>query len=95
MFTVKYRAWERADAQPPADATNGPVYSILERLDGPFSEIATRYEDGYLVVSCRRDGGEPGMCYGPVIQPEDDPRMPRPILWVMNEQGATIAKYDL
>lgn len=92
MFTIKYRSWEVCDRQPtPAPAS--PCYSQLERLDGPFAAVSTRYENGLLAVSCDRNDMTPGMTYGPVQPTEGN--VPRPTLWVMNEQGATIAKYDL
>lgn len=69
-----------------------------DRIDGPYESISTRYEDGYLTVYASRNYLQPGMTYGPVIGPElppGTPQGPRPTLWVMNEAGATIAKYDL
>lgn len=88
------------------EGTNPPEMPIgrhigmteCDRIDGPYESIATRYEDGYLTVYASRNYLQPGMTYGPVIGPElppGTPQGPRPTLWVMNEAGATIAKYDL
>lgn len=90
-FTVKYRMFEVSGLQP---ADGPPLFRPVELLDGPFHHISQSWEDGRMVVHCHRDEVSPGMPYGPVIHAEADDR-PRPTLWVMNEQGATVAKYDL
>lgn len=64
-----------------------------EMIDGPYESVSTRYEGHDLTVYCRRNELHPGMTYGPIGETENN--FPRPTLWVMNAQGATIAKYDL
>ncbi len=90
MFTIKYRYYELCA---PAPDTPAPQYSQCERLDGPYESVSTRYENGELTVYCSRNELSPGMTYGPIGETAND--FPRPTLWVMNAQGATIAKYDL
>lgn len=74
-------------------------FSECDRIDGPYGSVSSRYEGGYLTIFATRGDFNPGMTYGPVLSPEpragDPPSAPRPTLWVMNESGATIAKYDL
>ena len=92
-FTVKYQRYVPAAAQP----ADGPVfYSPIQSIDGPFTSIHQEYKDGLLVVYAHR-GDELGMTYGPVFGTDAPPERqpPRPTLWVMNDQGQTVAKYDL
>lgn len=93
MFTLKYRSYSLAKVQPPADCTSGPFYDEHELIDGPFAMISKEMDDGYIVIHAHRDHNSPGMTFGPVKA--DEAGKPRPTLWVMNEQGATVAKYDL
>jgi hypothetical protein len=98
MFTIKYRQPVLQDAQP----ANGPaIYTYIESLHGPFDGVSQSYEDGWCVVKAHRghdvaDVTCPGMTFGPVVLDEAaGEQRPRPTLWVMNEQGATLAKYNL
>jgi hypothetical protein len=50
-------------------------------------------DQGYTVVHAHRDEFAPGYTFGPVKHGEAG--MPRPAVWVMNEHGSTVAKYDL
>jgi hypothetical protein len=50
-----------------------------------------------MVVHAHREGGAPGCTWGPVPHEDRAPGTqpaPRPTLYVMNESGATVAKYD-
>lgn len=88
MFTIKYRRFNPAGQAPDGRSNFLPVESI----DGPFTHVSQEWQDGYAVVYAHR-GDALGMTYGPHGYGED--YEPRPTLWVMNEQGATIAKYGL
>jgi hypothetical protein len=96
MFTTKYRYYEPAPA--PADCTSGG-FTPCERIDGPYAAVSARYEGGYQTVYCDLGDQAPGMTFGPVLTGDTDneaPRnFPRPTLWVMNAQGATVATYHL
>lgn len=93
MFTVKYRTFECAKTQ----LVEGPCFfDMHEHISGPYEQISQEYQDGYMVVHAHREGGAPGYTFGPIFgQDESTDTPPRPTLWVMNEQGATVAKYDL
>jgi hypothetical protein len=96
MFTIKYQTFSLSPTQP-ADAP-GSFYDRSEQIHGPFAMVSQEYKEGYSVVYCHRTEDALGMTFGPFIPPEQGDggsRHPRPTLWVMNEQGATIAKYDL
>ena len=90
MFTVKYRQFTLAPAQQ-ADAPM--MYSQVESIDGPFDRISQEHTIHGMVVYAYRGDGELHMTYGPCLNGREDP--PRPTVWVMNEMGATVAKYDL
>ena len=70
-------------------------YDQVESIDGPFCSVSQEYDRGYMVVYAHRSPSELGMTYGPIMEPDGTNQPPRPTLWVMNEQGATVAKYDL
>jgi hypothetical protein len=92
MFTIKYRSYTLSAKQ----SSDGPFYDEHELIDGPFAMISKEMDDGYPVVYAHRDHNAPGTAFGPVQIPETaGQRQPRPTLWVMNESGATVAKYDL
>lgn len=94
MFTVKYRRFQPCSQQP----IDGPTfYDKVESIAGPFEHISQEYVDGLAVVYAHREGGAPGMTYGPVQADQGPPgtNAPRPTLWVMNDSGATVATYDL
>ena len=98
MFTIKYRSYSPSDVQ---QGGGFPCYDQNEQLHGPFDLISQEMVQGRLVVYAHR-GAEPGMSFGPWVgaeipAPSDTPQSaaPRPTLWVMNESGATVAKYDL
>jgi hypothetical protein len=94
MFTVKYRSFQRSQNQPPADCVApSALYDEHELIDGPFAMISKELDDGWTVVHAHRDHNSPGVTFGPVKHGEAG--MPRPTVWVMNESGATVAKYDL
>jgi hypothetical protein len=95
MFTIKYRFYVLAEAQ----SSDGPFYDECESCHGPFEVVSQEREDGYIVVHGIDPAGQP-MTFGPHKADggvSDVPRSmpPRPVVWVMNEHGATIAKYDL
>jgi len=82
MFTVKYRFFEQ-------DKSNR--FKPAERLDGPFNSVSQTLEDGLCVVRAEHKD-DTSMTYGPFFAEE---HWPRPVVYVMNERGSTIAKYDL
>lgn len=95
MFTIKYRCYDRAPAQPAEGPTN---YNENEQLHGPFDVISKEQdEDGYTLVHGHYPGElSPCMTFGPFKPPETAGEYhPRPTLWVMNESGATVARYDI
>lgn len=90
MFTIKYRTLHPSDSQ----QTEGPThYDSCEQLHGPFTFVSQERESGYPVVYAH-NGDAPGMTFGPIKTAGSNESM-RPTLWVMNEAGATVAKYDL
>jgi hypothetical protein len=94
MFTIKYRSYSLSQNQPPADCIAPTAfYDEHELIDGPFAMVSKELEDGYTVVHAHRDHNALGMSFGPVKAGAAG--QPRPTLWVMNEAGATVAKYDL
>ena len=95
MFTVKYRSYCLSAKQPPADCTApSAFYDEHELIDGPFAMVSKEMDDGWTVIHAHRDHNSPGMTFGP-CKNDADAGWPRPTLWVMNEAGATVAKYDL
>jgi hypothetical protein len=92
MFTIKYRTYCLSHAQP----QDGPAcYDEHEMIEGPFELISKEAdENGDVVVYAHKDAGTPGITFGPHLV-DKEARAPRPTLWVMNAQGATVAKYDL
>lgn len=99
MFTIKYRCYNRIDPKPSHGDPLGqrPTYTENEQIHGPFAFVSFEVDDdGYVVVHAHRDNTAPGMTFGPCLLPEVAGEVhPRPTLWVMNEAGATVAKYDL
>lgn len=94
-FTIKYRSWGLAVAQ---DPEHYPVYSQTELISGPWDLVSQEVEGGCVVVHAHAhaEKADSRMTYGPWLPPEGDgPASPRPIVWVMNESGATVARYDL
>lgn len=93
MFTVKYRSFALSPIQSSGNLIN---YDMSEQIHGPFLFVSQEYESGKMVVYAHRDEHAAGFAFGPFVPSElagDD--HPHPTVWVMNEQGATIAKYDL
>lgn len=93
-FTIKQSMFAVRDPLP------GHVLGSIEPIDtiaGPFSYVSVRLEDGCQVVTGHYASGEPGWTFGPFGGPEPDCglEIPRPTIWVMNEAGATVAKYTL
>jgi hypothetical protein len=96
MFTIKYRTFPLTEIQPPPNSASPACYSEHELIDGPFAMVSKEMDDGYVVVHAHRDFTAPGMTFGPhKAQEAAGSPGPRPTLWVMNEHGATVAKYDL
>lgn len=97
MFTVKYRQWNPA----PDTAQNAIPGSWVstEQLWGPFEFVSAENRDNGLEIygyyKGYHNGDERGlpMTFGPFINQQEG--QPRPTLWVMNEAGATVAKYEL
>lgn len=96
MFTVKYRTYNLAPKQPAEGPRN---YDEVEMIYGPFELILKEQdEDGYTVIHAHRAGGGDPLTvkhcdHGDQVAGQLPP--PRSTAWIMNEQGATIAKYDL
>jgi hypothetical protein len=92
MFTIKYRTYSPARTQP----SEGPTfYDENEQIHGPFDLVSKEQdEDGYTVVHCHR-GGDPAIMFSDRRDESAGSKRPRTTLWVMNESGATVAKYDL
>lgn len=110
MFTVKYRYWmpapdpkaEQSDAAGPAIIPGS--YVSHEQIWGPYEFVTkeTCMKTGLPVVYCHQqlavdaEHGKLPMTFGPITAGGETPdAQPRPTLWVMNEHGATVAKYDL
>jgi hypothetical protein len=91
MYTMKYRYYARSNTQP-ADASH-TAYDEFEMIQGPFSYVSAEWDDGWRVVHAHRNDTEPGYTFGPVKDAAAG--QPRPTLYVMNDHGATVAKYDL
>ncbi len=100
MFTIKYQTYNPSSAQQSLGkpGLNDPInYDRCEQLHGPFSLVSQEMEDGYVVVYAHR-GDDPGMTFGPERMADrvaGEPQPPRSTLYVMNENGATIATYHL
>lgn len=93
MFTIKYRTFQPCACQQEGAPTS---YDEVEQIHGPFELICQSVEDGYKVVHAHRSEESPGTTFGPWLPPETaEDHMPRPTIWVMNDRGATVAKYDL
>jgi hypothetical protein len=92
MFTIKYRSYSLSRTQN-EDESAPRCYDEHELIDGPFATVSKEIEDGFVVVHAHRDHNSPGMTFGPIRAGEAG--QPRATLWVMNEAGATVAKYDL
>jgi hypothetical protein len=98
MFTTKYISFQLSPLQS-SDETDPRFYDRCETIDGPWSYISQSYDDETrgMVVHAHREGGAPGCTWGPVPHEDRAPGTqpaPRPTLYVMNESGATVAKYD-
>ena len=91
MFTIKYRQFIPSAKQ----NGEGPTfYDKTEQISGPYEFVSQEQSgDGFTVIHAHREGGAPGCTFGPIPQLRGD--TPRPTLWVMNENGSTVAKYDL
>lgn len=98
MFTVKYRTYSLAPTQN-SDLSAPRCYSETELIYGPFELISKEQdEDGYTVIHAHRAGGDPGLTLKHcehADQAAGQPPAPRSTAWVMNANGATVAKYDL
>lgn len=117
MLTVKYRSFVPTSPQ----VAGAPIEFVAhEQIHTGFDMVSQEIEEGNMVVHAHR-GGDPGMMFGPWLQPELSPEeiaefekqsnlagqgrtdapaplrhpTPRPTVWVMNENGATVARYDL
>lgn len=65
-----------------------------EYLEAGASDVHAAYDsNGRLVVSAKRHD-DTLITYGPFMDPPETVRI-HPVLWVMNDHGATVAKYDL
>lgn len=94
MFTIKYRTFTPSATQC-ADPGSPTYYDQNEQLHGPFDLVSQEMQDGLIVIYAH-NGDDPGTTFGPFRPPETaNEEPPRPTLWVMNEAGATVAKYDL
>jgi hypothetical protein len=96
MFTIKYRSFVPAATQN-AEPGSPTLYDCVEQISGGYDFVSQEIEDGYMVVHAHR-GGDPGMTFGPckgVDRKAGEAPPPRPTVYVMNDTGATVAKYDL
>jgi hypothetical protein len=95
-ITVKYRYYSLAAAQPEQGPRN---YDECEQIHGPYAYVEKAMVDGYPVIYCHHENGDPAMTFGPIkvddIGVAGERPMPRPTVYVMNYYGATIAKYEL
>lgn len=97
MFTIKYRAWNAVEVA----GQTAPSYVENEQVWGPFEFVSKESTpDGLPVVYCHYSGSHQSlpMTFGAIPYPELEQQKnfhPRPTLWVMNENGATISKYEL
>lgn len=92
-FTLKYRYWALSPAQ---ESDNFPNYMELEALSGPWDYVFKDMELGLPLIRAHNEGGSGSATYGPFLREElDRPGSPHPVVWVMNESGATVAKYEL
>lgn len=94
-YTVKYRCYNPCATQPQEGPTH---YDQNEQIHGPFTFVSQEMQDGLMVVHAHRGEEAIGMMFGPhrigdLAAGQEPP--PRPSVWVMNESGATVAKYDL
>jgi hypothetical protein len=98
MFTIKYRTYSLAPTQN-SDALASRCYDENEQIHGPFELVSKEQdEDGCTVVHAHPPGNAPATTFADPGSRNDSvagETRPRSALWVMNEQGATIAKYDL
>lgn len=95
-YTIKERAFYIDHNNPPPADCVGPINTFVpaENIVGPFANVSQRYEDGYLVVTGHYHGDDtPGVSFGPWSGLSND--CPRPTVWVMNENGATVATYQM
>lgn len=92
MFTIKYRSHVPADTQ---QAGVPIAYDTVEQLSGPYHLISQEVEKGSIVVYAHDIHGNSQCTFGPHVWSETLSGPPRPTLWVMNENGATVARYDL
>jgi len=94
MFTIKYRTYRFAPQQP---TLGEPCYCTHEQILGPFEFVSQEVDDktSQFVVHAYAPGGS-STTLGPVQRPDEGQQNPPPpIIWVMNETGATVARYDL
>lgn len=95
MFTIKYRSYVLSATQN-ADMTAPRCFDQVEQIHGPFQLVSQEMDDGYTVVYAHRHESELGYTFGPINGPDEGPETPpRPTVWVMNDHGATVARYDL
>lgn len=95
MFTIKYRTFAPVEPLQQDLRAGAPprAFQPSEQLHGPFLFVSQEHENGYVTVHCHSDDAGPGFSFGPCTDLPSD--CPRPTVWVMNEHGATVAKYDL
>lgn len=98
MFTVKFRTYNLAPTQS-ADPKAPRCYDEVELIYGTFELVSKEQDgDGNTVVYAHRPGGAEGLTLkhcDHIQQVAGQLPPPRSTCWVMNEQGATVAKYDL
>ncbi len=95
MLTIKYRMTDAAEVI--EDGFTFVTYSVgqfMPRPDLPDDHSSNSEKLYRVVVTGHRPDGST-ITYGPVIAVQDTAPTVEPIVWVMNEGGATVAKYSL
>lgn len=98
-FTIKYRMTDGAEHLDGGFTQIGSnIGEFLPRPDLPHDHPDNNEKVYRRCVTGYKDGGS--VTFGPIIMPSDQ-GLPAhspiaiPRVWVMNEQGATVAQYDL
>lgn len=94
MFTIKYRMTDGSEViEGGYTHVTASVGEFLPRLDLPDDHPDNAEPLRRRVVTGLKPSGQT-TTFGPVYTP-DIPMSDFPQVWVMNESGATVGKYDL